>query len=121
TRLALHLDKLPRASNTLQPAVDCEGAGLEGHIGPGQSQRLALAQPVRGELSDSAGALLDERDTLIADLDAAIADQNRARIVVADAELGMSITEANHTLGINGTNAETRKALLALALARDPA
>ena len=76
---------------------------------------------VRDSLSEQAGALLDELDTLISDLDAALAEQHAARLVIADAELEMALIEASATLSTNGSNTETRKASVLLALKADPA
>ena len=76
---------------------------------------------VRDTTTDRAGQLIDELDTLITDLDAALAEQHAARLVIADAELEMALIEASLTLSTNGGNAETRKASVLLALKADPA
>ena len=81
----------------------------------------AESLPVRDSTDDRSGALLDELDTLIAELDAALAEQNTARLVVADAEMEMSLREASATLTIDGRNEAERKARLTLALRSDPA
>ena len=68
---------------------------------------------------DPTGALLDELDSLIAELDAALGDHNAGRTVVADAELELSIIEASLTLTTEGRNEAERKARLVLALRED--
>ena len=43
--------------------------------------------------TDRARDLLDELDTLVSDLDAALGDQNVAPVAIADVELGISLIE----------------------------
>lgn len=68
---------------------------------------------------DHGGALLDELNTLIADLDAVLADQSAARLTIADAEAEMSLIEASLALTTEGKNESERKARLTLALRDD--
>ncbi len=75
--------------------------------------------PVRDTTGDRGAALVDELDDLIAALDEALANQTAARLVIADAELEMSIIEASVTLTVEGRNETERKARLTLALAED--
>src|SRR5439155_11953634 len=70
---------------------------------------------------DRGGALLDELDDVIAVLDAALADQCAARVVIADAETELAIIEASHMLAVTGGNEASRKAALTLALRDDAA
>ena len=74
---------------------------------------------IRDTEPDRAGALLDELDSLITELDSAIGDQNTARLVLADAELELSVIEASLTLTTEGKNEAERKARLVLALRDD--
>ena len=74
---------------------------------------------VRGIEHDRAGALLDELDTLITDLGDALAEQNAARLVAADAETEMEMRAASVSLIIDGRNEGERKARLTLALGED--
>ena len=66
-----------------------------------------------------AGALLADLETLITELDGALADQNAARLVVSDAESELAIIEASLTLDIEGRNEQERRARLTLALRED--
>lgn len=70
--------------------------------------------------SDRAGALLDELDTLIADLDGALADAAAARLVITDAETEMELIAASLTLETEGKNEAERRARLTLALRDEP-
>ena len=80
----------------------------------------AEALVVRDVLTDRAGALLDELDTLISELGDALADADAARRVIADAETEMEMIAASLTLATEGRNDEMeRKARLALALRAD--
>ena len=81
---------------------------------------FALDVPtVAGRIHDRGGALLDELDTLISDLDATLADQAAARLAVADAAAEMAIIDASLALSIEGKNEAERKARLTLALRDD--
>jgi hypothetical protein len=75
--------------------------------------------PVRDTLTDRTGALLDEYDSAITDLDAATRDAATARLTLYDAEVDMSVIEARAVLAVNGSNAEQRKAAVTLALHED--
>jgi hypothetical protein len=77
--------------------------------------------PVCDDITDQRGALLDDYDTAISELDAALTDAMHARLALADAEADLSLIEARAILAASGGNAETRKATVTLALADDPA
>ena len=68
---------------------------------------------------DRGAALLDELDDLISSLDATLADQRTARLVLADAESEAAIIEASITLTVEGRNEQERRARLTLALRDD--
>ena len=68
-----------------------------------------------------AQAELDDWDSAITALDAALADAASARRELADAEREADLLEARALLSISGANAETRKAALAVQLAESPA
>jgi hypothetical protein len=63
--------------------------------------------------------LLAELDSIIRDLDAALADAAQARITLADTELEMAVIEASLVLDITGSNETQRKAALTLRLRED--
>jgi hypothetical protein len=63
---------------------------------------------------------LDAWDDAIRDLDAALRDATHARRQIDAAARRMALAEAAVTLAVEGKNAETRKAALALALDDDP-
>ena len=75
---------------------------------------------VRDVEQDRTAALLDELDSLIAALDAALAEQNGARATIADGELEMQLIAASLTLSTEGRNESERRARLTLALHDDP-
>ena len=74
---------------------------------------------VRDTMADRAGALLDELDTLIAQLDAALTEANTARLVIGDAETEMEMRAASAALLVEARNEAERKARLTLALGED--
>ena len=76
---------------------------------------------VRDTEDDRAAALLDEFDSLVSELDAAMTEQAEARAVVSEAETEMTVIEAEHALATEGRNEQERKARLVLALRDDPA
>ena len=64
---------------------------------------------------------MDDWDSTITALDAALADAASARRDLADAERETDLLEARALLSITGANADTRKAALAIQLAESPA
>jgi hypothetical protein len=75
--------------------------------------------PTITALADGGGALLDELDSLITELNDTLSEQITARIVIADAETEMSVLDASITLGTTGPNELARKAAITLTLHND--
>lgn len=83
---------------------------------------MTTLSTLRGAIdADRAGALLDELDDLIRIIDTTLAEQNAARLVLADAEVESAIIEAEHTLAAPGKNEAERRARLTLTLRDDSA
>lgn len=82
------------------------------------SQSSTGARLAPGDGFTPAAALI-QLDSLITDLDHALAEANTARLVISDAEGEQAIIEASVSLSIEGKNETARKALLTLALRDD--
>lgn len=74
---------------------------------------------VRDSLTDACGALLDEWDTAISELDQSLQCATQLRGQITDLQYRMDVVEARHTLAATGNNAEKRKAMVLLSLDKD--
>lgn len=84
-----------------------------------QTQHERMALPVRDD-GDPAGRLLDEFDTLVGLIEAAMHDMEAARATVAETDVQMEVLHASATLAAPGGNEAVRRAAVVLQLRDDP-
>jgi hypothetical protein len=69
---------------------------------------------------EAGGRLLDELDDLVGVIEAAMLDQEAARMTVMETDAELEVLSAEATLGAEGSNETLRKAAVVLALRNNP-